>query len=409
MLQINFFHRSSLIPINRYFLYEILKRCSSSVSSSENENYYQNLTWREKILSKSMPLRSIKDKSIHERNLHFIDYKRVSVKGGKGGDGMICFLHLYGNENAGPSGGDGGNGGHIIFEASKHINSLSRIKSSYTGNPGENGMHKDMTGKNAEHMFINVPVGTLVKNAISGETVADLYCEGIKFLAAKGGAGGKGNHYFLSNKNRHPNVAEIGADGEKNVWILEIKMIAHAGLVGFPNAGKSTLLSALSRAKPKIANYPFTTLKPSIGIVQYDDKEQLSIADLPGIIEGANKNKGLGLDFLKHVERCVCLFYVIDISSPDPFQQLIILLDELKAFNSELINRPSIIIVNKMDIEGSEDKLKLFQTCLNENNLAKWKVIPVSGKYGNNLIQLLVHFRELFDLHHLENLNQNIL
>lgn len=408
MLQIKFF-QSPLIPINRYFIFEILKRCSSSVSSGESADYSQSSTWREKILSKSMPLRSIKDKSIHERKSNFIDYKRVLVKGGKGGDGMICFLHLKSNENAGPSGGDGGNGGHIIFEASKHINSLNRIKSCYTGNSGENGMHKDMAGKNAEHMLIKVPVGTLVKNAISGETVADLYCEGIKFLAAKGGAGGKGNHYFLNNQNRHPNVAEIGANGEKNVWILEINIIAHAGLVGFPNVGKSTLLSALSRAKPKIANYPFTTLKPSIGIVQYEDKEQLSIADLPGIIEGANKNKGLGLNFLKHVERCVCLFYVIDISSDDPFGQLIILIDELKAFNSELINRPSIIVINKMDIEGSEDKLKLFQISLAKSNLSKWKVIPVSGKYGNNLVQLLVHFRELFDLHHLENLNQNIL
>ncbi|KAH9529585.1 GTPase of the mitochondrial inner membrane that associates with the large ribosomal subunit [Dermatophagoides farinae] len=266
-------------------------------------------------------------------------------------------------------------------------------------------MHKDMTGKNAPHMTISVPIGTLVKDAQTDQIVADLYCDKMKFLAAKGGSGGKGNHYFLSNKNRHPYVAEVGAQGEDNQWILEMKIIAHAGLVGFPNAGKSTLLSALSRARPKVASYPFTTLKPSVGIVQYEDMEQLSIADLPGIISEAHCNKGLGLNFLKHIERCVCLFFVIDMSIDEPFEQLKILMKEIDLYKSELLQKPITIIANKIDSDDdSATKLKIFLQHLNTNNLFHLKVIPVSGKYGTNLTELLIHFRELYDS---QNLDQN--
>ncbi|KAH9424252.1 GTPase of the mitochondrial inner membrane that associates with the large ribosomal subunit [Dermatophagoides pteronyssinus] len=370
----------------------------------KSENYQQNV---EKY-SPAAPLRSLKKKSSNDNYAtEFIDYKYVHVQGGKGGDGMICFLQLWSNPQAGPSGGDGGHGGHVIFEASKNTKSLNHIKSKYTGEQGENGMRKDMFGKNAQHLIISVPIGTLVKNAQTGQIVADLYCDQMKFLAAKGGSGGKGNHYFLSNKNRHPNVAEIGAQGENNKWILEMKIIAHAGLVGFPNAGKSTLLSALSRARPKVASYPFTTLKPSVGIVQYEDMEQLSIADLPGIIPEAHCNKGLGLDFLKHIERCVCLFFVIDMSVDNPFEQLRILMNELDLYKSELLQKPITIIANKMDMDDSHMKLKIFQKNLDTNNLSHLKVIPVSGKYGNNLTELLIHFRELYDSQNLNNQNND--
>lgn len=410
-------HVRKRIVLNRIFPIINLLNDNNSTSTSTEPFIHSNLKLSDQIKSDNnnqqnvekyshpAPLRSLKNKS--STNIHsseFIDYKRVHVKGGKGGDGMICFLQLWSNPQAGPSGGDGGNGGHVIFEASKNTKSLNQIKSKYTGEQGENGMHKDMTGKNAPHMTISVPIGTLVKDAQTDQIVADLYCDKMKFLAAKGGSGGKGNHYFLSNKNRHPYVAEVGAQGEDNQWILEMKIIAHAGLVGFPNAGKSTLLSALSRARPKVASYPFTTLKPSVGIVQYEDMEQLSIADLPGIISEAHCNKGLGLNFLKHIERCVCLFFVIDMSIDEPFEQLKILMKEIDLYKSELLQKPIMIIANKIDSDDSTTKLKIFLQHLNTNNLFHLKVIPVSGKYGTNLTELLIHFRELYDS---QNLDQN--
>lgn len=349
------------------------------------------------------PLKNEKDKSQIDRVTEFIDFKKVRVKGGKGGDGMICFLHLFCNDKAGPSGGDGGNGGHIIFESCSKITSLNHLKSVYNGNLGENGMHKDMFGANAEHTFIKVPVGTIIKNE-DGRIIADMNVNGMNFLAAKGGAGGKGNHYFLSNRNRHPRVAEIGANGESRVLTLELKMIAHAGLVGFPNAGKSTLLQAVSRARPKVASYPFTTLKPSIGVIQFEDDVQLTIADLPGLIEDAHKNRGLGFDFLKHVERCVCLMYVIDISAPDPYEQFKILMSELRFYQQNLDQRPKTIILNKMDVNGSENKLEMFKENLKKDNLSHLKVLPVSAKYGGNISTVLTTLRELYDIHNLATL-----
>ncbi|KAJ6221000.1 hypothetical protein RDWZM_006812 [Blomia tropicalis] len=353
-------------------------------------------------LTHSVPLRSKKSKSMYKRSIDFVDFRRVSVTGGNGGNGKICFLHLWSNPNAGPSGGDGGNGGHVIFEASKNVKSLNYVQSKITGSHGEHGQHKDMCGASADHLVIEVPVGTLVKDATTGKLIADMNQLGMKFLAARGGAGGKGNHYFLNNKNRHPRVAEIGATGETKTYFLELKMIAHAGLVGFPNAGKSTLLSAVSRAKPKIASYPFTTLKPTVGMIQYDDGEQLAIADLPGLIEDAHLNKGLGIDFLRHIDRCVCVFYVIDMSANDPFEQLQVLMNELEQYKANLSNRPVAIIANKMDLEETNQKLKTFQMKLCQNDLSHFNVIPVSAKFGHNLTELLVYFRELYDLYRYE-------
>ncbi len=348
----------------------------------------------------AIPLRSNKNKSIYERKNVFVDWKRVNCVGGKGGDGMICFLRLWCNPSAGPSGGDGGNGAHVVFEAHKEIKSLQNIESIYRADSGENGMHKDMTGANAEHLFIKVPVGTLVKDNKTLRIVADLDVEGSKFIGARGGAGGKGNHYFLNNTNRHPRVAEMGANGENNHWILEMKSMAHSGLVGFPNAGKSTLLRAISRAKPKVASYPFTTLNPMVGIVQYDDYEQLAVADLPGIIPGAHLNKGLGISFLRHIERCVCLFYVIDLSVEKPWEQLSCLMHELELYKKNLSKRPHAIVANKIDSPGAENKLKLLQQNLGET---EFRIIPISAKYGTNITQLLKYFRELYDLYNYED------
>ena len=353
----------------------------------------------------AIPLKSHKSKSFYDRKKHFVDYKEVECKAGNGGDGMICFLRLWCNPMAGPSGGDGGHGGHIIFEADQRIKCLSNVESILRAESGEKGMSKDMTGKNGEHLIIKVPVGTLVKDKRTSRLVADLDVNESKFLAARGGQGGKGNHYFLDNKNRHPGVAEMGAIGESKRWVLELKSMAHSGLVGFPNAGKSTLLRAISRAKPKVANYPFTTLNPMVGIVEYDDYEQLAVADLPGIIPGAHLNQGLGISFLRHIERCICLFYVIDMSVEHPFQQLESLMSELEHYRKGLSRRPHAIVANKMDSPSAEIRLQYFKECLGET---EFRVIPISAKYGSNLTELLKYFRELYDLYNNPNNdNQN--
>ena len=350
--------------------------------------------------SNSIPLKSFKSKSVYDRKRHFVDWKQVVCTAGKGGDGMICFLRLWCNPFGGPSGGDGGNGGHIIFEADQQVKCLSNVDSVLCAEDGEKGMSKDMTGKNGGHLFIKVPVGTLVKDKLTGRLIADLDVNGSKFLAARGGQGGKGNHYFLSDNNRHPQVAEMGANGESNRYILELKSMAHSGLVGFPNAGKSTLLRAISRAKPKVANYPFTTLNPMVGVVQYDDYEQLAVADLPGIIEGAHLNKGLGISFLRHIERCVCLFYVIDLTVDNPYEQLECLMSELEHYRKGLSKRPHAIVANKIDSPGADNKYNDLKEQLGET---QFKLIPISAKYGTNLTELLKYFRELYDLYNNED------
>lgn len=365
----------------------------------------------------------------------------MKFKAGNGGKGMISFLQLFANERAGPDGGDGGNGGHLILKAQSQTKSLSHLQSLYFGKVGESGGSRDLTGASGEHTFISVPVGTLIKIEMSDverqaaqksalsdlnemrdtfdvvrdqhqlnsilrnfkyKTIADLNEDGNMFVAARGGAGGKGNHFFLSNENRQPRVAEQGGPGEEKTYILEMKTIAHVGLVGFPNAGKSTLLRGVSRARPKIAAYPFTTLQPELGIVTFSDEVQLVIADLPGLIEGAHANRGLGHSFLRHLERCVCLVYVLDLSQSNALEQFEILKKELNLFKSGLANRPHAIVGNKIDLPGAEQQLIRLRTYIKENtpdSELPLPVIPISAKYGTNLLEYLKHIRGLFDLY----------
>ncbi|XP_076336162.1 mitochondrial ribosome-associated GTPase 2 isoform X2 [Tachypleus tridentatus] len=337
-------------------------------------------------------LRSKKPKSeIQRQRCHFIDQCQVKVIGGNGGNGCISFMRLFKNPNAGPDGGDGGNGGHVIFEANLNKKSLNHVEAIVRGETGGNGKSKDMHGANGEHTIIQVPIGTSIR--LNSKVVGDLDIEGARFVAARGGAGGKGNHFFLSNENRHPNVAELGALGEERVYILELKIVAHAGLVGFPNAGKSTLLRAISRASPKVASYPFTTLSPHVGIVHYDDYEQVAVADLPGLIPGAHQNRGLGLFFLRHIERCICLLYVVDLSRPSPLDQVFSLKFELEQYQPGLSNRPHAIIANKIDLPESASKLKELEQGANI------PIFPISAKLGTNVGSVLKHIRELYDKH----------
>lgn len=360
-------------------------------------------------LSKATPLKSKKPVATTDRNTSFIDWKRVLFNGGNGGDGCISFLHTIHTEFAGPDGGDGGNGGHVILKANTNIKSLAGVRSAYRAESGQHGEGKDIIGRSGEHIFIEVPLGTLVRR-FDGTILADLDIDGSMYIAARGGAGGKGNHFFLSNKNRHPRIAEVGGKGEEHRYILEMKCVAHVGLVGFPNVGKSTLLRAISRARPRVACYPFTTLNPYVGVVQFDDYVQLAVADLPGLIPGAHENRGLGIDFLKHVERCVCLMYVIDLSISEPWSQLEDLIHELECFKPGLSRKPHAIIGNKYDHPNAPEnleKLKEFLIQQAPEGTLPLPVIPVSAKFGGNIKEFIDHMRGLYDLYHEEKVENN--
>ncbi|XP_018495780.1 mitochondrial ribosome-associated GTPase 2 [Galendromus occidentalis] len=347
-----------------------------------------------RCLCTPVALESLKAKSAHDRKNTFSDWKKVRTVGGNGGRGCISFMHLFSNPDAGPDGGDGGNGGHVLLQAEPTVNSLGNVPSTrISAWDGQPGLGKNCHGAKGEHVIVPVPVGTIVRKE-DGTFLADLSVPGMMFLASRGGAGGRGNNYYLSNENRHPQICQIGAPGEVRTYTLEMKTMAHAGMVGFPNAGKSTLLQAISRAKPKVAAYPFTTLRPHVGIIEYDDYEQVAVADLPGIIKGAHENRGLGIDFLRHAERCGCLLYVVDVGADDYEEQLKVLQDELECYRKGFCERISIIVANKIDL--------LEEAELNERvrRLAsQWDmpVVPISAKFGTNVTALLKYLRRSYD------------
>ncbi|XP_071428919.1 mitochondrial ribosome-associated GTPase 2 [Pithys albifrons albifrons] len=330
-------------------------------------------------------------RALSERQLtrYFVDHRRVRVVGGQGGAGGYSFLSEPRKIFGGPDGGNGGDGGHVILKADRQMKSLSSVLPFYQGVHGERGGRKNCYGANGAYVYVRVPVGTLVKE--DGEVVADLSQDGEEYVAAYGGAGGKGNRFFLSNENRAPTLFTPGEPGQERVLHLELKTTAHAGLVGFPNAGKSSLLRAISRAKPAVAAYPFTTLNPHVGIVHYQDYEQVAVADIPGLIKGAHRNRGLGVAFLKHIERCRFLLYVVDLSVPQPWIQLQDLKYELEQYDKGLSERPGVVIGNKIDLAESRINLPLLRERVAE------RVIALSALTGDNLEELLWHLRELYD------------
>ncbi|KOX71747.1 GTP-binding protein 5 [Melipona quadrifasciata] len=342
------------------------------------------------------PLRRKKPRAKEDTARSIIDLKQVRVIGGNGGDGEISFLQLWSNENAGPDGGDGGHGGHVIFETSSNVNDLSHITSVIMAENGEKGYNRSCFGKNAKHTIIHVPVGTIIRN-MKESIIADLNQEGMMFIAARGGAGGHGNAFFKSDVQQSPRISEYGAIGEDLQYVLEISSMAHVGLIGFPNVGKSTLLRAISRARPKVAPYPFTTLKPYLGMVLYDDHEQVAVADLPGLIPDSHKNKGLGIQFLKHAERCKILLFIIDVSSDKPWQDFEILKYEITKFNVQLNKRLHLIAANKIDLPGAMEKLEILKQKIN------LPIIPISAKMGTNISTLLKEIRILYDKEKEEN------
>jgi len=293
----------------------------------------------------------------------FIDRVVVEVRSGKGGDGMIAFLHEKYMPNGGPSGGNGGRGASIIFRANKSINTLFNFRHSkvFVGPDGGKGLTKNKYGRGADDIYVDVPLGTVVYLEKDHSFVADMSKDGQEVVVAKGGRGGRGNAAFKSDKNRVPKIAENGLPGESKRLILELKLLADVGLVGLPNAGKSTLLSVVSNANPEIADYPFTTLEPNLGVVNVSKFETFVMADLPGLIEGAHTGKGLGLSFLRHLERCRVIVHLVSMEEENPYESFRVIQNELKSYGMGLDKRPLVIVASKMDDENAQDKLKEFK------------------------------------------------
>ncbi len=304
--------------------------------------------------------------------MQFIDKTKLYVKAGKGGDGTVAFRREAHVPKGGPSGGDGGKGGSIIFEATSSLSTLLdlRYHREYKAKSGQNGMAKKMSGANAQDFVIRVPVGTVVYEEETHRLMADLSHDGQKAVIAKGGRGGRGNARFATSRNPAPTICERGEPGEEFNILCELKLLADVGLVGFPSVGKSTLLSVVSRARPEIADYHFTTIVPNLGVVQTPDQRSFVMADLPGLIEGASQGKGLGHQFLRHIERCRVIVHVVDMSGSegrDPYEDYVTINHELSQYQYRLLERPTIIIANKMDLDGAWENLKVFQEKLEED------------------------------------------
>ena len=295
----------------------------------------------------------------------FIDRAVIEVRSGKGGDGAIAFRREKYVPKGGPAGGNGGRGASIFLRANSKINTLFNFRHSkcFVGQDGEKGGIKNQYGKGSEDVYIDVPVGTVVYEEVNHRFIGDLSTDGLTLRVAKGGRGGRGNTCFKSSTNRVPKIAENGEPGEQKRLILELKLLADVGLVGFPSVGKSTLLSVVSSAKPEIADYPFTTIIPNLGVVHVKDGRSFVLADLPGIIEGAHQGKGLGLQFLRHIERCRIIVHVVDMSETgrDPVEDYKIIQGELNEYGFGLNKRPMIVVASKMDEDASEKRLEEFE------------------------------------------------
>ena len=316
----------------------------------------------------------------------FVDVARIKIKAGKGGDGKVAFHREKYIAAGGPDGGDGGKGGDVIFVADPHLSTLLdfRFKKKYTAPDGEPGGTKKCFGKDGESIYIKVPVGTLIKEASSGSILWDM-SRGEPFIAARGGRGGWGNAHFATPTRQAPRFAKPGQPGDEADILLELKLIADVGLVGFPNVGKSTLLSVISAARPKIANYHFTTLSPNLGVVYVAEGASFVAADIPGIIEGAAQGAGLGIDFLRHIERCRMLVHVIDVSGSegrDPAEDLIKINSELSTYSKKLAELPQIIAANKCDVlENGSDNLSRLKE---KADPLGYKVIEISAASNKN-------------------------
>ncbi|WP_173585301.1 GTPase ObgE [Companilactobacillus kimchii] len=328
--------------------------------------------------------------------LMFVDNVKITVKSGKGGDGAVAFRHEKYVPLGGPSGGDGGRGGDIILKANEGMNTLMdfRYKRIFKAQPGQNGQIKGMYGHKADPVYIVVPTGTSIYDEDSGRLVGDLTENNQELVVAKGGDGGRGNIHFATSKNQAPEVAENGEPGQEKHLKLELKLIADVGLVGFPSVGKSTLLSVATSAKPKIAAYHFTTLSPNLGMVKLENGQDFVIADLPGLIEGASNGVGLGIQFLRHVERTRVILHLVDMdpnNGREPYDDYLAIRKELGNYDANVLKRPEIIVPTKLDIPGSEERLAEFKEKLD----ADADIFPISSVQHTGVKDLMNHTSEV--------------
>lgn len=328
--------------------------------------------------------------------MKFIDTAKIKISSGRGGNGIVAWRREKYEPRGGPAGGDGGKGGNVYIEVDHNLGTLLdfKYKSIFKASDGENGKSKNQTGKDGKDLVIKVPCGTIVRDWVTKEVVADLVIDKQKILVAEGGRGGRGNSHFASSIRQAPHFCEPGEPAIERELELELKLIAEVGIVGLPNAGKSTLISVISSAKPKIADYPFTTLVPNLGVVRKPDGDGFVVADIPGLIKGSSKGSGLGHDFIKHIERTRVIIHIVDIAGAngtDPFNAYNMIQHELKEYDSTLLKRQQLLVLNKIDLITSEESDKI------EQNFKKKKLNPllISAATKKNIDKML---KKLFEL-----------
>ena len=331
----------------------------------------------------------------------FLDEVKIFVRSGDGGNGLVAFRREKYVPKGGPAGGDGGRGANVVFIVDEGLRTFMdyRYQKKFVAPNGENGMSKGMHGRKSKDLYLKVPPGTVIRDTDTGEVLADLVEHEQEVVVARGGRGGRGNCRFATPSNPAPEIAENGEPGEERNLTLELKLMADVGLVGFPSVGKSTLLSITSKAKPKIADYHFTTLAPNLGVVETKDHRSFVMADLPGLIEGASQGVGLGHQFLRHIERTKVIVHVIDMSATDgrdPYEDYKIINQELAEYNMRLLERPQVVVANKMDIPVASDNLKEFKKQL-ENDGEEVDIVEISAFTRSNVDNLLYKISDILD------------
>ncbi len=334
---------------------------------------------------------------IQENNM-FIDQVNIHVKSGKGGDGMVHFRREKYEPRGGPDGGDGGKGGDVIFEVKATLNTLSSFRPNqrFAAENGTNGGGQQMTGRGGKDLIIHVPPGTIIYDAETGAMLGDLTESGQQLMVCKGGRGGRGNQHFATSRNQAPRTAERGEPHEEKLLRLELKLIADIGIIGLPNAGKSTLLSALTNAKPKIGDYPFTTLEPNLGVAKLDNDTTVVLADIPGLIEGAHDGAGLGHDFLRHIQRTRVLIHMLDGLSEDPLADFSQINSELSLFDTKLAKKPQIVVLNKIDQPEVQERLKEVKASFKKKKI---ELFTASAMARTNTREILIAaYKKLEDI-----------
>ena len=328
--------------------------------------------------------------------MRFVDEAIIEVAAGDGGNGCVSFLRERFRPRGGPDGGNGGRGGNVIITATNRVTTLAdhSYLRHFRAKRGGHGQGSDKNGRAGENKLVMVPVGTEIYDQETGERLADLTRDGQEVIVAVGGRGGKGNAHFATSTNQAPRMAQPGTEGQRFTLRLELKLLAEVGLVGLPNAGKSSLITSASAARPKVADYPFTTLTPNLGVVQLENRRPFTIADVPGLVAGAHKGAGLGLTFLKHVERTHLFLYVVDLSGEDPAADLWTVREELLAYDARLAGRVAMVAANKMDLPQARENLAAFSRAAGELGLEVW---PVSAKSGQGVAGLMLALADRLD------------